>query len=779
MLNNIYQSEYTGPQMDSKFSAVATLQEAVAALETAVAAKYSKPDGGIPSTDMDADVQAALALALTAVQSLADYYTKAQVDAIAAAIASAVNSTSGVTVTTLPSASADTLGKIYYVGPDGNGEYARKVTSYDGTTYSWLDLGTTAIDLTQYATKAELNQLDQEVARVVDLDAIPYADYTLKADGSAWGSGSKNKHIFLKVNVGEVYKIVANSTNQCTYALMTDATVSPGQAVHYVSGTSRVDVPAGTTFLITIPATCEYLFFYSGTTDNSGSGRQSLPDSVKLIKGINVVVGDNKTRLDKIDGIIPLEFVYGNTNASNINASNGTLSSGNNRAYCEYIDIHNLHSITYSRPVSTSASTVWGMAFYDSNKSYISGQAAKSGASANGYEKTVLEVPYGAYYARFSRWIDETLGDFYLLDSGAIRQKAEALGVPGDILTLNPESEFQPKMMAAKKRFYTTTDASRPQPFVIAHLSDIHANWGNVVRFLRFADFYKNHIDLLVNTGDTVDAYYADGIAGYSAIDGAEDILIVTGNHDTRGDSAGMAQWTDHVGVDAYNMLIKPFVSGWGVQQPTGAEGNGYCYYYKDDSTRKLRLIFVDIMGYDATQDAWVQELLASAITNEYAVLIVTHFPPARPSAEATQPAFSKVDCNYTTLYPYGGSSEQLTGYNENSYLLAESVADFMEGGGDFIGYLCGHYHADIVAKLGKYPDQMAFHIGPSKAGEMRDYNHVRGTRDNDEFQIVSIDTTEKTITLYKVGANVDKYCRHKNAICVDYDTHTVKCEAY
>lgn len=159
----VYQSEFQGATIDARLAAVATMQTAISNLETAVAAKYSKPASGIPETDLDASVQAALALARTAVQSLSDYYTKAQVDDITAAIAASVDSTSGVVVTTLPSAGAGTLGKIYYVGPDANGFYDRYVTSYDGSTYSWLALGNTEVDMTQYATVVQLSQLDQEL----------------------------------------------------------------------------------------------------------------------------------------------------------------------------------------------------------------------------------------------------------------------------------------------------------------------------------------------------------------------------------------------------------------------------------------------------------------------------------------------------------------------------------------------------------------------------------------------------------------------------------------
>lgn len=65
------------------------------------------------------------------------------------------NIPSGVTVTyssttytgTL-AASASTQGKIYLVAD--NGSYDRYVTSYNGSTYSWVSLGSTDIDMSDY-----------------------------------------------------------------------------------------------------------------------------------------------------------------------------------------------------------------------------------------------------------------------------------------------------------------------------------------------------------------------------------------------------------------------------------------------------------------------------------------------------------------------------------------------------------------------------------------------------------------------------------------------------
>lgn len=153
-----YQSVFTGQEMDERFTAVAQLQAALLEVETALSAKYVKPASGIPETDLDSAVQSALAKARSAVQDLSNYYTKTEIDSLLAA----VNSQEYVDVATLPTASASTLGKIYLVGPTDN-QYDRYYTSYDGSDYSWVAAGSTEINLSNYATKAELNQLDQKV----------------------------------------------------------------------------------------------------------------------------------------------------------------------------------------------------------------------------------------------------------------------------------------------------------------------------------------------------------------------------------------------------------------------------------------------------------------------------------------------------------------------------------------------------------------------------------------------------------------------------------------
>ena len=309
--------------------------------------------------------------------------------------------------------------------------------------------------------------------------------------------------------------------------------------------------------------------------------------------------------------------------------------------------------------------------------------------------------------------------------------------------------------------------------------ANIHGNWKNVARYLRFVDYYSNYFDDLINTGDTVTDKFSDGIDGYAAIEGAEKILMVPGNHDTATKSGSTYNWQGKVGVDAYNAFIAPFVSNWGVTQPEGAAENGYCYYYKDYTAKGIRLICVDIMGYDTTEDTWLQGVLADALESGLHVLIATHYAGARPSAEASEAVFNKLACNYTTLYALGSSSTNLTSYNTSAYKMMDSVDAFMQSGGHFCGYIQGHYHADFIAKVGKYPGQLIYSIGSSKASEVRDYSHAEGSRMQDEFQVVAVDTVNTIVKLFKVGANYDRYGRSKGSVCVDYSTGEILGEGY
>ncbi len=87
---------------------------------------------------------------------------EADIDSLEAAVA-AIDNGDYVTAAALPTASASTMGHIYLIGPDANNNYDRYFTQESGGAYSWVSLGSTQIDLSTYATKAEVAQLEHEV----------------------------------------------------------------------------------------------------------------------------------------------------------------------------------------------------------------------------------------------------------------------------------------------------------------------------------------------------------------------------------------------------------------------------------------------------------------------------------------------------------------------------------------------------------------------------------------------------------------------------------------
>ena len=264
----IYESEFKGAQIDARLAAVATMQTAISNLETALAAKYSKPSSGIPETDLDAAVQSALAKARSAVQDLSNYYTKDEVDALLAAI----NSQEYVDVAVLPTASASTMGKMYLVGPDASGYYSYYFTSYDGSTYSWVGpLGTTQISLANYAPKAQVDQLEQEIGDMSELATAEYVPVAVPAVEGYYYSfqnlaptqSSDYEYAILSVSPGEKYLIDGwnlNSNNPLAF-VMKAGTTTKARAIYestskHLSG--EYVIPEGYDTLIVNGRTANY-----------------------------------------------------------------------------------------------------------------------------------------------------------------------------------------------------------------------------------------------------------------------------------------------------------------------------------------------------------------------------------------------------------------------------------------------------------------------------------------------------------------------------------------
>ena len=95
------------------------------------------------------------------------------------------------------------------------------------------------------------------------------------------------------------------------------------------------------------------------------------------------------------------------TSNGSISATTGAQDTASDWRYSNYVDITGYKSIDMMMIKTTSSSTSKGMAFYDANKTYISGVANGLNAQAGMTpELRTIEVPANAAYLRTS-WCDD------------------------------------------------------------------------------------------------------------------------------------------------------------------------------------------------------------------------------------------------------------------------------------------------------------------------------------------------------------------------------------
>ena len=101
-----------------------------------------------------------------------------------------------------------------------------------------------------------------------------------------------------------------------------------------------------------------------------------------------------------------------------IKATDGTVTAqtATDVFYTEYLDVSAYASIRYRMILTTTNvyNFTIGIAFYDENKTYLTGFKGRGGQSAVGYQDDVIDVPDGAVYVRFTGLTDiATHGEFY------------------------------------------------------------------------------------------------------------------------------------------------------------------------------------------------------------------------------------------------------------------------------------------------------------------------------------------------------------------------------
>ncbi len=148
-----------------------------------------------------------------------------------------------VKVATLPTASAETAGKMYYVGPDENDEYERYITSAVEGSYDWIDLGDTAIPLPSIAdnltTDDENTALSAKQGKVLkdDMDQLgAEVNENNFGDTIASVSGNPSGSIGVDFENGLKYYVAFTVTDSTTFDItLRSADGSTGPIVQTVA----------------------------------------------------------------------------------------------------------------------------------------------------------------------------------------------------------------------------------------------------------------------------------------------------------------------------------------------------------------------------------------------------------------------------------------------------------------------------------------------------------------------------------------------------------------
>ena len=132
---------------------------------------------------------------------------------------------------------------------------------------------------------------------------------------------------------------------------------------------------------------------------------------------------------------IPFNYTIGRA----INVNSGSSVTHAIRAATDYVDIQGIANIIYTR-IASDGTANYGLAFYDADKIYISGQYGLTKQPVAGYKLTKISVPEGAVYARFTFWANNIYGVFFFAD--ADRDPIAAKLYNGNILDYQYNNEI-------------------------------------------------------------------------------------------------------------------------------------------------------------------------------------------------------------------------------------------------------------------------------------------------------------------------------------------------
>ena len=668
-------------------------------------------------------------------------------------------SNNAVVVSVLPTASASTLGKIYLVGPDGDGEYDRYQTTYDGNSYSWAPLGSTEIHLTD---------LENLLGKVVAHHKETYTDsgslavnsggQTVNWDYFNWRPGHKyaitvesdtNNTGYLRFfvwNKGntpvQITSNVSQNINGNPYTYVYEPTENMGRLQLYI----RTIAAAGT---VTLNVTEEW----DEVLDHLDEGElvaklgKNLADPGKLI---------NPGRISIISG--STEYILLHT---------GTLYA------TDYIPIKSGQSLTCNQPSNSNTYNSAALFRFPGDLIPISGTVVTVNTTAT---RTITNnLGYDAY-AVFNLWDADHTAEVQVEAGSAV-----TFYEPYDPLYgYTHASDVDYSSFGAMARYKDEID------MVLGPVANNHLN-AHKLHFVHVSDNHGQPMGeadvftdpspaaFLVNTGDLVADKYADS---YDTTKNA--ILAMTkpgyvtlGNHD--------CYLSDSL-ASRFSKFIDP------LNTHNGLTGNTKTYYSVDFATEKVKCIFLDMNdGYDSTsalamnvlvagkmsqaQINWFASELQAAKTSGYDVAAFIHVSPDYIDPERKIDAFTDAQVAKGTGVAF--LADMVDGFiNGGTVTFTADGISYtftFTAGGAFAGWFCGHTHYDGYGWLKDHPKQFSCSVArPFKNNDATDGTY-RQTALGVTWDYVTINANTHTMSVLRMGNQETIYGTKREAFYVKY----------
>lgn len=366
---------------------------------------------------------------------------------------------------------------------------------------------------------------------------------------------------------------------------------------------------------------------------------------------------------------------------------------------------------------------------------------------------------------------------------------AEMVGIPGNVETL--QTEVEALQSATSGILYRNKDATdgvyaacryhqpnaSSKQFCLLIAGDVHADrtrTQNMVEYMNAVDAFDAGIML----GDMSGNEYTDTIAFYlDALETAQKpFLTVLGNHDVVGAASDAELYAKFGDCFQYAQLA------------SGEAVSGKCYYYKDFAAQKIRVIVLmqyDLVGratdtgdlcFGQDQINWFIGVLNNT-PSDYGVIIAEHTNPSRHMTYNMDLSVTSDTWRQSNYAPTvmngdpipdiinawidGGTLTQTYSYTFDNPPAPLSVsADFTSrGDGEFITYLGGHWHMDVLGTPTAYTNQPDYHTPAAglSAATQGDIPRKIGTRSEDSLSAIAVDRDKKTVKVFHVGAHFTK----------------------